>query len=79
MVGSPSYQVEGHDAVRGAMGTGVGRESKGGDGGNMGEAVNPRTSESSGVTATGEMAVSRMSSMRDDTTGGRIWRERWAR
>jgi hypothetical protein len=72
MVGSPGDHVGGYDGVRGAVGTGVGGESKGGGGGNMGEAVSPRTSESSGVTATGEMAVSRMSSMRDETIGGRI-------
>jgi hypothetical protein len=73
VVGSPGDHVGGYDGVRGAVGTGVGGESKGGGGGgNTGEAVSPRTSESNGVTATGEMAVSRMSSMRDETIGGRI-------
>jgi hypothetical protein len=72
MVGSPGYHAEGHDGVRGAVGTGIGGENKGGGGSNVGEAVSLRTSESSGVTPTGEMAVSRMSSMRDDSIGGRI-------
>lgn len=72
VVGSTRYHAEGNDAVRGATGKGVGGEKGGGGGGSTGEAVSPRTSESSGVTATGEAAVSRMSSMRDDTIGGRI-------
>ncbi|KAK4034707.1 hypothetical protein C8A01DRAFT_48956 [Parachaetomium inaequale] len=49
--------------------------AEGGSGGDRPEAVSPRTSQSSGLTATGDTmvsAVSRMSSMRDDTVDGRI-------
>ncbi|KAK4157678.1 hypothetical protein C8A00DRAFT_39959 [Chaetomidium leptoderma] len=52
-------------------------EAAGGEsGGKTGAPVSPRTSEGSGVTATGESvvsaAVSRMSSMREDDAGGKI-------